>query len=191
MILSNNACAPVSTPWDRAREYKTKIWRKMKRCQIQAMNNMFVLYLTNFVHWRSSRYIVAHALLTLFLSSSLAFAQGSSWKVGRGVISGSRAESGLSLKISLRNTGAPSTDTVSIMGRWSQSQPGKKSIAGSELASFVELGYFTREVEMKQTVILEIKLAPLGLRPAQKKNLEIAVITGSEITDGAVIPINL
>ena len=124
------------------------------------------------------------------LSSSFAIAQSSSWKVGRGAISGSRAGSGLSLKISLRNVGAPASDTVTIMGRWSRSQPGKRSISGSELASFVELGVFTRAFAMKQTVILELELAPLGFKPSQMRAIEIAIVTDNRVTDGAVISTN-
>ncbi|MFQ5465806.1 MAG: hypothetical protein ACE5EI_07755 [Thermodesulfobacteriota bacterium] len=142
------------------------------------------------LRWRSSACIFVTALLAVILTSSGAAAEGSSWKVGRGVISGSGAGSGLSLKISLRNAGAPSTGAVRVLGRWTGSRPGRNKISRRELSGFRELGLFTREVEMKQTVILEMTLAPLGPRPAGKRAVEVAVITGSGITDGVVIPID-
>jgi len=129
-------------------------------------------------------------LLTLFMASSVALAQSSSWKVGRGVISGAGAGSGLSLKISLRNTGAPSSDTVRVMGRWSGSAPGRSNITEAELTGLVELGLFTREVKMKQTAILDMWLGPLGPRPVGVRALEVAIITGKGISDGVVLSID-
>jgi len=76
------------------------------------------------------------------------------------------------------------------MGRWSGARPGKRSISGSDLAHFVELGTFTRAFAMKQTVILELELAPLGSKPPQRKAVEIAIVTGRRVTDGAVISIS-
>jgi hypothetical protein len=76
------------------------------------------------------------------------------------------------------------------MGRWTRSGPGKKAISGGELTSFIELGLFTREVKMKQTAILDMWLGPLGPRPDGIRALEVAIITGEDITDGIVISID-
>ena len=130
------------------------------------------------------------ALLLLLVLSSPVVAQSASWRVGRGAIYGVSAGSGLSVKISLRNAGVPASDAVRIMGRWSRLQPGRTNLSVNELANFVELGLFTREVSMKQTVILVMKLAPLGASPTGGESLEIAVVTGGEVTDGVVIPRN-
>jgi len=129
-------------------------------------------------------------LLLLLVLSSPVGAQSASWRVGRGSIYGVNAGSGLNVKISLRNAGAPSSDAVRIVGRWTRSQPGRTNPSVSDLAHFVELGIFTREVSMKQTVILVMKLAPLGSSPTGGETLEIAVVTGGEVTDGVVIPRN-
>ena len=91
------------------------------------------------------------------------------------------------MKISLRNVGAPASDTVTIMGRWSGALPGRRRISSSDLAHFVELGVFTRAFAMKQTVILELELAPLGSKPPQRKAVEIAIVTDREVTDGVVL----
>ena len=129
----------------------------------------------------------AIAVTVLLLATSVAQAEDSAWKVGRGFISGHGGGSGLTLKLSLRNTTSPSPDQVRIMGRWSGEGPGKRSISTEELRTFVELGLFAREVRMKQTVIVEMVLAPLGPRPGNWKNVEVAVITGNTVTDGVVI----
>jgi len=65
-----------------------------------------------------------------------------------------------------------------------------RSISGSEPARFVEPGVFTRPFAMRRTVILEIELAPLDLKPPQKEAVEIAVVTGRRVSDGAVISTN-
>jgi len=179
------------TPSGRDRPYKADRRTGSKRWQAQAMGRTFLMEILNLQRWRSSAYVLAAALLAVMLTSSGAAAgEGASWKVGRGVISGSGAGSGLSLKISLRNAGAPSTGAVRVLGRWTGSRPGRKKISRRELSGFRELGLFTREVEMKKTAILEMTLAPLGPRPAGRRAVEVAVITGSGITDGVVIAID-
>lgn len=190
MLEGRKTWEQVLTPCDSERPYKVDICTGSKRWQAQAMGKTFLMEILDLLRWRSSACIFVTALLAVILTSSGAAAEGSSWKVGRGVISGSGAGSGLSLKISLRNAGAPSTGAVRVLGRWTGSRPGRNKISRRELSGFRELGLFTREVEMKQTVILEMTLAPLGPRPAGKRAVEVAVITGSGITDGVVIPID-
>jgi hypothetical protein len=190
MIISGKTRESEVILWNLGRACKVKICTGMKRWQKQSIDKNTLPDITHFIQQQSLRWIVLLTVLSLCLSSSFAIAQSSSWKVGRGAISGSRAGSGLSLKISLRNVGTPASDTVTIMGRWSRSQPGKRSISGSELASFVELGVFTRAFAMKQTVILELELAPLGSKTPQIKAIEIAIVTDNRVTDGAVISTN-
>ena len=190
MIISRKTWESEVILWNLGRVCKVKICTGMKRWQKQSIDKNTLPDITHFIQQQSLRWVVLLTVLSLCLSSSFAIAQSSSWKVGRGVISGSRAGSGLSLKISLRNVGAPASDTVTIMGRWSRSQPGKRSISGSELASFVELGVFTRAFAMKQTVILELELVPLGFKPSQMRAIEIAIVTDNRVTDGAVISTN-
>ena len=136
---------------------------------------------------RASICVFILCALMLLLSTSAVLAGGSFWKVGQGVIYGAKAGGGLSLRISLRNNGAPSSDTVRIMGRWTRSGPGKTVISGNELSSFVELGLFSREVKMKQTAILNMALGRLGAKPVGVRAVEVAVITANTITDGVVI----
>ena len=190
MIMSRKTRTPEVILWNSGRAFKVVICTGMKRWQRHSIEKGTLPDITNLVQRQSLRWVVLLTVMTLLFSSSFAIAQSSSWKVGRGVISGSRAGSGLSLKISLRNVGAPASDTVTIMGRWSRSQPGKRSISGSELASFVELGVFTRAFAMKQTVILELELVPLGFKPSQMRAIEIAIVTDNRVTDGAVISTN-
>lgn len=174
----------------RTNAYKTIIWTWMNRWRAQAMHKKYLRDITGYALSRPIKEGLVLLLLTLFMSSSAALAQSSSWKVGRGVISGEEAGSGLSLKISLRNAGAPSSDPVRVMARWTRSGPGKTAISGGELKSFVELGLFTREVKMKQTAILDMWLGPLGTRPDGIMALEVAIITGKKITDGLVLLID-
>ncbi len=178
---------PVTMSWNLMSIYKRIIETGIKRWQVHVMRKLSLRVITNTVRWRPMRYLLGLLLLTLCLSSSSALAQEASWKVGRAVISGGEAERGLRLKISLRNAGAPSSDSVMVFGRWTRSNPGKKSISSNDLKSFVELGLFTIEVKMKQTAILGLMLEPLGPLPVGIRALELAIITGKGITDGIVI----
>lgn len=190
MKTNSRRCFSAEILWSQTYAYKTNICTWMKRWHAHVMHKIYLQDIINSVRSRPLKEILVLLLLTFFLSSSMALAQVSSWEVGRGVISGEGAESGLSLKISLRNAGAPSSDPVKVMGRWTRSEPGKKAISALDLKSFVELGLFTREVRMKQTAILDMMLEPLGAIPDGIRALEVAVITGKKITDGVVILID-
>ncbi len=187
MSISRRMRVPAVTYWDLMVIYKRTTQTGIKRWQVHVMRKLSLREITKSVHWRPMSHIMGLMLLMLFLSCSSASAQGSSWEVGRAVISGGEAGSGLSLKISLRNAGAPSSESVRVLGRWTGSGPGKKSISGSDLGTFVELGLFTMEVKMKQTAILDMGLRPLGAIPAGMRGLELAIITGKSITDGVVV----
>lgn len=187
MISSRKRQASGGRLPHQVRSCKVTAPTRMKRWQKHSTGKSALPTISHLAQRQPLLWVVLITVLTLFFSSSFAIAQSSSWKVGRGVISGSRAGSGLSLKVSLRNVGAPASDTVTIMGRWSNAQPGKRRISGSNLASLVELGTFTRAFAMKQTVILELELAPLGSKPPESKGVEIAIVTGRNVTDGAVI----
>lgn len=106
-----------------------------------------------------------------------------SWQVGRGVIQKAPPV----LKLSLRNDGAASKEGVRILGRWAQGAPGKRAFSSGELGSMVELGSFTGEVALKKTAIIEVPLSALGNPPAANAVLEIAIMTGKEITDGQAL----
>ncbi len=190
MILSRRTRTPEAILWNSGRTFKVVTWTGMKRWQRHQIKKSALPAISSLALRQSLIWVTLLTVLTLLFSSSFAIAQSSSWKVGRGAISGSRAGSGLSLKISLRNVGAPASDTVTIMGRWSSSQPGKRSISGRDLAGFVDLGVFTRAFAMKQTVILELELAPLGFKPSQMRAIEIAIVTDNRVTDGVVISTN-
>lgn len=125
--------------------------------------------------------------MLLYLTPQVEAAQGASWQIGRGAVQKAQGSQAATLKLSLRNDGAPSKANVRIMGRWSQGAPGKRSFSAGELASFSELGSFAKEVELKSTAILEVSLAPLGTPQALRSTLEIAVVTDKELTDGQAI----
>lgn len=131
--------------------------------------------------------IIISVILGAFSTGVSMAGQASSWKVGRAVV---QPENKMTLKLSLRNEGGPSKEPVRIFGRWSQAAPGKSVISPSELGRFTELGSFAKEVELKQTAILEIPLASLGAAPQGKAALEIAVMTRQDLTDGQVIPVH-
>lgn len=190
MIISRITGIHSGTACAKARVYKARTCTGTKRWQVHAMGRTLLTEISSLVWWRRPRRIFALAMLTLFLLSSVAVAGGASWRVGRGVIYGPGAEGGPSLKISLRNAGSPSTGAVRVFARWTAEAPGKRTISRGELSGFKELGFFSREVEMRKTVILEMTLAPLGSRPAEKRAVEVAVITGTGITDGVVIPMD-
>lgn len=131
--------------------------------------------------------LVAVAVTALMLVAGSVVAAGAAWKVGRASVTG--APGSETLKISLRNTGAPSDEEVRILGRWTPRAPGPSTITQSDLGSLGELGTYSRDVRMKQTAIIEIPLDTLGPREAGGKNLEVAVVTGGRITDGIIIGI--
>lgn len=122
--------------------------------------------------------------LCLFLMVPQAFSAGASWQVGRGMVQ--KAGTPV-LKLSLRNDGAPTKEGVRILGRWGQGAPGKRGFTAGELGGLSQLGSFSGEVELKKTAIIEVPLSALGTPPPGKTVLEIAVVTGGEITDGQAI----
>lgn len=129
-------------------------------------------------------FIAAMAIL-LFLIVPEALSASASWQVGRGVVQkGTPAV----LKLSLRNDGAPSREGVRIMGRWGLGLPGKRAFSAGELGVLSQLGSYSGEVELKKTAIIEVPLSALGTPPQGRTVLEIAVVTGSELTDGQAIP---
>jgi hypothetical protein len=114
-----------------------------------------------------------------------AAAQGASWQVGRAAIQ--KTASHPVLKLSLRNDGTASNEGVRILGRWAQGNPGKRGFSAGELGAMTELGSFAGEVALKKTAIIEVPLSGLGTPPAGRTVLEIAILTGREITDGQAI----
>lgn len=127
---------------------------------------------------------LAFALGLVFLVPHAQAASSASWQVGRGVVQKGQP---VVLKLSLRNDGAPSREGVRILGRWAQGAPGKRGFSAGELGSMSQLGSFTGEVELKKTAIIEVPLSALGTPPPGKGVLEIAVLTGRELTDGQAI----
>lgn len=111
-------------------------------------------------------------------------AASASWQVGRGIVQKGQPNI---LKLSLRNDGTTSKEAVRIIGRWAQGAPGKRGFSSGELGSMNELGSFSGEVALKKTAIIEVPLSVLGTPPAGTRVLEIAVITGRDVTDGQAI----
>lgn len=123
-------------------------------------------------------------ILGLFAFIPEAQAASASWQVGRGIVQKGRPAV---LKLSLRNDGTTSKEAVRILGRWAQGAPGKRGFSSGELGAMSELGSFSGEVELKKTAIIEVPLSALGTPPAGTRVLEIAVITGRDVTDGQAI----
>lgn len=123
--------------------------------------------------------------LCLFLTIPQALAASASWQVGRGVV---QKGAPTVLKLSLRNDGAPSKEGVRIVGRWGQGSPGKRAFSAGELGGLSQLGSYSGEVELKKTAIIEVPLSALGTPPQGRTVVEIAVVTGSDVTDGQAIP---
>ena len=187
MNISRSTWGHVDTFWSPKRIYMRTMQAGINKWQVHVMRKHTFQEKMKSIQWRPIGYITGFVLLTFFLFTSSALAEGSSWKVGRAVISGGGAGSGLSLKVSLRNVGNPSSDQVRVLGRWTRSKPGKKSIQGNDLGSFTQLGHFTLEVQMKQTAILGMRLDSLGAIPAGIRAVELAIITGKGITDGIAV----
>jgi hypothetical protein len=129
-------------------------------------------------------------LILIFTSSLLGLmkipasaASNPFWKVGRAKVEVQKDAPGqdiLSLKLSLRNEGKPGSTPVKIMGRWGGS-------GQTQQGEFTQLGLYTQQVALKQTVILMISLESLGAVPQGVNSLELLVITGSDETDRQLI----
>jgi hypothetical protein len=78
----------------------------------------------------------------------------------------------VTLKLALRNDGAPGNVPVKILGRWMTQPP----------RPFTLLSTYTFEVAFKQHAIVEAQLFPMFL-PAGKAMAELSVVTGIEETD--------
>lgn len=138
--------------------------------------------------WRIFLFILVIGVLMMVMPvQSDAAGQEAFWKVGRAIVQKAGAQKEPVLKLSLRNDGRPSMERVVIKGRWGQGMPGKRSFTPGELAGMVELGSFTKEVELKHTVILEVPFSVLGNSPQGSSILDIAIYTGQGLTDGQAI----
>jgi hypothetical protein len=132
-------------------------------------------------------YGLALMLGLIFMAPCQAEAAGQgAWQVGRAVIQKSASQQPV-LKLSLRNDGIASKESLRILGRWAQGAPGKRGFSAGELGAMTELGSFTGEVALKKTAIIEVPLSALGTPPAGRTVLEIGVLTGNELTDGQAV----
>lgn len=134
-------------------------------------------------------------LLVFFIAGAEAAGGGPIWKVGRAIVLSEKGPDGkkeLELKLSLRNTGRPGNVPVRILGRWKkhpqEPRTEKRSKNKSDgLKGFKELGRFRKEMALKKTSILRIRLKPLKTAPRNTKSIEVVVFTGKRETDRRVI----
>ncbi len=151
---------------------------------------------TKGIFWRLGNIIVKDSckifLILIFTSSMISLmkmpasaASNPFWKVGRAKIEVQKDDSGqdiLYLKLSLRNEGKSGSTPVKIMGRWGDS-------GQTQQEGFTQLGRYTQQVALKQTVILVISLESLAALPQGINLLELLVITGSDETDRQLIEV--
>ncbi len=97
----------------------------------------------------------------------------------------------LQVKLSLRNQGKPDRAAVRLFGRWVTAGQPPQTLTPQELRAFVLLGRYEREVAMKQTVIVTAPLAALRSPPTGSHVLELAVFTGTAVTDQGRIAVRL
>lgn len=119
----------------------------------------------------------------LLLTASATATDGARWTIGHVAVQMNPAHGQLQVKLSLRNEGRPDRIAVQLFGRWVSAGEAPRKIAPRELARFALLGRYQREVAMKQTAIVTAPLTALRLPPSGSHVLELAVFTGTTVTD--------
>lgn len=120
----------------------------------------------------------------LFLTASAAATDTARWTIGHVALQmDSGAHGQLQVKLSLRNQGKPDRVPVRLFGRWIATAQAPRRITAQDLRAFVLLGRYEREVAMKQTAVVTAPLTALRSPPPGSDLLELAVFTGTVMTD--------